>query len=240
VNFNDPTGYDVDCGIGESGCRDRVNQEYAQSIVTTLINNNEPVSWTALSSKERKLLTNVGWNQNSWDQWDLNKPGVSTALFYQDPAFYVSLLLGGAGGYLGPSAVNILRGLFGAEAYDCVTDGQCAVAQAANNIGATGDIGEQFLQLAGGRSQVYFQTTQGGRFIDQLINGMAYEAKVGYVTLTEAISLQVAKDVELLHTGVIDTVTWVFFKSPISGVGSPSGPLYQLLSQNGISVMFGQ
>lgn len=69
---------------------------------------------------------------------------------------------------------------------------------------------------------------------------MAYESKVGYVPLTQNISLQVSKDVELLNIGVVDQVTWVFFKSPITGLSGPSEPLYQLLTQNGISVMFGQ
>jgi hypothetical protein len=111
-----------------------------------------------------------------------------------------------------------------------------SMAANTNPIGATGDIGENYLKLADGDSQVYFQTTQGGRYIDQLVNGQAYESKVGYVSLTDSISLQVSKDVELLTTGSVSSVNWVFFPSPVSGSFGPSGPLYNLLIQNGINV----
>jgi len=107
-----------------------------------------------------------------------------------------------------------------------------------NRLGSTGDIGEEYLQQNGGTPQQYFQTTQGGRYVDQLVNGMAYESKVGYVSLTEDISLQVSKDVKLLATGQVNSVSWVFFPSPLTGVGGPSLPLYNLLTQNGISVFY--
>ena len=103
-------------------------------------------------------------------------------------------------------------------------------------IGATGDIGEDWLKQFGGRPQAYFPTTQGTRYIDQLINGMAYESKVGYVALTQDISLQVSKDVELIHSGAVSSVSWVFFPSPTTGAYGPSGPLYNLLVNNGIQV----
>lgn len=47
-----------------------------------------------------------------------------------------------------------------------------------------------------------------------------------------------AKDVELMVTGQVDSVSWVFFKSPVTGKIGPSEGLYQLLIQNGISVFF--
>lgn len=52
----------------------------------------------------------------------------------------------------------------------------------------------------GGESQVYFRTSQGGRYVDQLVNGIANESKVGYTTLTPDIHLQIAKDVELMQS----------------------------------------
>jgi RHS repeat-associated protein len=38
-------------------------------------------------------------------------------------------------------------------------------------IGSTGRIGEAFLKTLGGESQAFFRTSQGGRFVDQLVNG---------------------------------------------------------------------
>lgn len=114
----------------------------------------------------------------------------------------------------------------------------CADGDCTNEIGATGKVGQRYLGQAGGQSQVQFQTTQGTRVVDQLVNGMAYESKVGYTRLTLDTSLQVAKDVELMITGMVDSASWVFFPSPITGVGGPSGPLFDLLTQNGISVYY--
>jgi hypothetical protein len=84
---------------------------------------------------------------------------------------------------------------------------------------------------------VYFRTSQGGRYIDQLINGIANESKVGYTSLTSRISTQIAKDVELMQTGQIQGANWHFFMSPITGAGGPSGPLLEALQSAGIGVM---
>lgn len=119
-----------------------------------------------------------------------------------------------------------------------LVEAACADGDCTNEIGATGEIGEQYLTQAGGQSQVQFQTTQGVRVVDQLVNGMAYESKVGYTPLTNRISLEVSKDVELLVTGQVNSYSWVFFQSPITGAGGPSGPLYNLLIQNGINVYY--
>lgn len=104
-------------------------------------------------------------------------------------------------------------------------------------IGATGKVGERALKALGGESQVYFKTTQGGRYIDQLVNGVANESKVGYTTLTADISRQIQKDVELMQTKQIQGATWNFFVSPVTGAGGPSQPLLQMLQQNGINVI---
>jgi hypothetical protein len=119
-----------------------------------------------------------------------------------------------------------------------LAEAACADGDCTNEIGATGEIGQQYLTQAGGQSQAQFQTTQGVRVVDQLVNGMAYESKVGYTPLTSHISLQVSKDVELLVTGQVNSYSWVFFQSPITGAGGPSGPLYNLLIQNGIYVYY--
>lgn len=68
-------------------------------------------------------------------------------------------------------------------------------------IGSTGKVGEQYLQSLGGQSQVYFSTSLGGRYVDQLIDGTANESKVGYTSFTTSVQTQIAKDVELMNSG---------------------------------------
>jgi filamentous hemagglutinin len=104
-------------------------------------------------------------------------------------------------------------------------------------IGSTGKIGEQYLQTLGGDSQVYFPTSQGGRYIDQLVNGVANESKVGYQSLTPTIQLQISKDAELLNNNVVQGINWHFFQSPVTGLGGPSQPLLNALQQNGFNVI---
>lgn len=78
---------------------------------------------------------------------------------------------------------------------------------------------------------------QGGRFIDQFVNGVANESKVGYTSLTKDIKMQIAKDVELLgnsaETGV-KKVVWNFFESPVTGKAGGSKPLLEALKKAGI------
>jgi len=105
-------------------------------------------------------------------------------------------------------------------------------------IGSTGQVGEQWLaQNLGGESQVFFNTTQGGRYVDQLVGDVANESKVGYQSLTPTIQLQIAKDAELLNGGTLQGVNWHFFQSPVTGLGGPSQPLLNALQQNGINVI---
>jgi hypothetical protein len=108
---------------------------------------------------------------------------------------------------------------------------------AKSGIGAASKIGEDALKALGGESQVYFRTSQGGRYVDQLVNGIANESKVGYQSLTPTISRQIAKDVELINSGQIQGSTWHFFQSPVTGMGGPSQPLLNALQQNGINVI---
>jgi uncharacterized protein RhaS with RHS repeats len=115
-----------------------------------------------------------------------------------------------------------------------VTEGASSAYTA---IGSTGEIGEAALQELGGESQVYFQTSQGGRYIDQLVDGIANESKVGYQTLTQSNQLQILKDVELIQSGQIEGSTWNFFTSPVTGLGGPSAPLQRFLIDNGINVV---
>jgi len=68
-----------------------------------------------------------------------------------------------------------------------------------SKIGSTGAIGEKALKSLGGDSQVYMQTTLGGRFIDQCVDGIANESKVGYTSLTKNVSLQIGSSGHMLH-----------------------------------------
>ncbi|HTV33475.1 MAG TPA: hypothetical protein VME69_10315, partial [Methylocella sp.] len=69
--------------------------------------------------------------------------------------------------------------------------------------------GEKALkELVGGESQIYFKTDLGGRRVDQLANGNAHEAKVGYQSLTASNRKQILKDVELKKSGQINESTW--------------------------------
>ncbi len=106
-----------------------------------------------------------------------------------------------------------------------------------SGIGSTGIVGESALQQLGGTSQYYFSTSLGGRYVDQLVDDVANESKVGYTSLTQSVQTQIAKDTELLQTGNVQGVTWNFFTSPVTGRGGPSGPLYNALQNAGFGVV---
>ena len=107
-----------------------------------------------------------------------------------------------------------------------------------NKIRAGGDVGEQFLKTLGGISQKYFPTIvgKGGRYVDQFVNGVAHESKVGYTTLTPDIKMQIAKDAELLgdKASGVKEVVWNFFRSPVTGKIGASRPLLKALEDAGI------
>ena len=86
----------------------------------------------------------------------------------------------------------------------------------------------------GGVSQAYKKTTIGGRYIDQLANGIAHEAKVGYTTLTSTVKTQILKDAELIRTRQIKGAVWHFYRSPKTGKIGLSKPLKNFLKENGI------
>jgi len=123
--------------------------------------------------------------------------------------------------------------------YDYAVDSLLAAEGGAYSaIGSTGQVGEQWLaQNLGGEPQVFFNTTQGGRYVDQLVGDIANESKVGYQSLTPSIQLQISKDAELLNGGTFQSVNWHFFQSPVTGLGGPSQPLMNALQQNGINVI---
>jgi RHS repeat-associated protein len=108
-----------------------------------------------------------------------------------------------------------------------------------NGIGATGQVGEQYLEQLGGVPQQYLDTDYGARFVDQLVNGMANESKVGYQTLTDSNRMQIFKDVWLMANDPrVDNVTWHFFLSPVTGQGGPSQQLQDQLLFHGIGIQY--
>ncbi|WP_300759903.1 hypothetical protein, partial [Janthinobacterium sp.] len=115
-------------------------------------------------------------------------------------------------------ATNILLAGAGTERIATGSAVKAAESLSKPAIGATGKVGEDALKLLGGDSQVYFRTSQGGRYIDQLVNGIGHESKVGYTSLTADIRVQIAKDVGLMATKQIRGSTWNFFTSPVTEI----------------------
>lgn len=110
VNFNDPTGYDVDCTSGESGCRRRVWVEQAESLLTKLANKKEPVTWDNLSKKEQNTLRNVGWDPADYDHSDYVIPsGKDIAGTSQDPVVWLVALI--SAGKLTPPTIAFAKEL---------------------------------------------------------------------------------------------------------------------------------
>ena len=108
-----------------------------------------------------------------------------------------------------------------------------------SKIGSTGKVGEDALKLLGGESQVYIKTSEGGRYVDQLVGGVANESKVGYTSLTKSVKTQIAKDAEIVKngTGGVESSVWHFFQSPVTGKGGATQPLLKELEKNGIKAV---
>jgi hypothetical protein len=85
---------------------------------------------------------------------------------------------------------------------------------------------------AGSKPDKGFYTSLGYRFFDRLIDGVAHEAKAGLnVRLTSSIRRQLAKDVELIELGRIDSSHWHFFR----GADPDLVKYLDTLSEKGIS-----
>lgn len=158
---------------------------------------------------------------------DMLKNGVT-------PGKVAGLVAGVAFGAAATSAAALAVGATAGAAYVAATP---VIAGTASVIGATGKIGEDFLRTLGGVSQKYFSTSLGGRYIDQFVNGVANESKVGYTYLTKDIALQIAKDAELISNRVISSSIWHFFTSSVTGSGGASKPLLDALMKAGIEVI---
>jgi hypothetical protein len=138
---------------------------------------------------------------------------------------------------IGSKTVKAAGGAAKAAAASTAAIKASRAAQGAKTIGATGKIGEQALKKLGGKSQQSFRTSKGLRYVDQLVDGVAHESKVGYTTLNKKIQTQIQKDAELIRNKEIKGAVWHFFVSPKTGAGGPSAPLLEALRGNGIGVV---
>ncbi len=66
---------------------------------------------------------------------------------------------------------------------------------------------------------------------------VGYEAKYGYQSYSGNIVQQIAKDAELLANGTLNSVEWHFYTSTISNTQGYSKPLYEAMSQAGITIV---
>nr|WP_246427514.1 S8 family serine peptidase [Paenibacillus phyllosphaerae] len=89
--------------------------------------------------------------------------------------------------------------------------------------------------VAGGVTNKYMKTSTGGRYIDVLSDGVAYESKVGFVKNNNDLAWsQLYKDAELLTTGQVDRVVWYFFRSPETGLIGADQRFLDALTKNNI------
>ena len=105
---------------------------------------------------------------------------------------------------------------------------------------AIGKSAEAMLRMFYGGGPVSKATQLGMRHIDNLVDGIAMEAKVGRVALTPRIQRQIAKDLLMMRDARsgVTAVEWHFFPGK-SGVG-PTGPLSKALIDAGITIKFGE
>ena len=143
---------------------------------------------------------------------------------------------------LATNIVSIFAGNVGAAGAGSVgeisalTNTTRSTVNAYEGIGATKVVGEDALKLMGGESQVPAKTDYGIRVIDQLVDGIANESKVGYTSLTKFVKTQIKKDSFLLQNDDnIIGVTWNFFRSPITGRIGASKNLLKSLEDAGIN-----
>ena len=219
-----------------SGVSQRQNYHYSAPGNSANSNSSRLLDWTQTAFRVLGAIPEIGIAFNAVNTGiDLARGNYSAALV-DGIATLASVVPGGA--VVAETAGAVAETAEVAEGILAATEGTAQVAQTAQNaIGATGKVGEDALKLLGGESQAYFPTSQGARYVDQLVNGAANESKVGYTSLTSGVSRQISKDVELINTQQITGSTWHFFESPVTGLRGPSQPLLNALQQNGINVV---
>lgn len=87
------------------------------------------------------------------------------------------------------------------------------------------------------RKELKFQITSGDRFIDVVEKNLAtgkefgYETKIGRTSNSEYVKNQLKKDLEILSLAdkPLETITWRFGLSSVTGLGGPTKPLLDAL-----------
>jgi RHS repeat-associated protein len=112
---------------------------------------------------------------------------------------------------------------------------------------ALGEMGEEALALQYGTIKPSgpgsaLKTSTGVRKPDGIPSGsilsesrQLYEAKVGFKEFKGDIISQIAKDKELLELGTVDNITWIFYRSPVTGKVGASDELLRELKEAGIT-----
>jgi RHS repeat-associated protein len=94
ILYNDPTGHDKDCGIGDPGCKRNVAKEKAETLLTKLATSNSKRNWSQLSNKEERTLVDVGWDEWTFNHSDFVIPSITNiGGTFEDPAIYTSLII---------------------------------------------------------------------------------------------------------------------------------------------------
>lgn len=213
----------------------------------------EPPAQASAPSNSGPLSAGYEYKSSGFENWVLNGSGPIHDFLTNDKALadlqrsIVDVTMGIETGLaLGPVAGAIGRGLAGVSTALFPKAAQIGLAKAGegivasetigSQIGATGALGEAELAKLGGQSQTYFNTWYGPRFIDQLVNAVAHESKVGYTSLTREIARQIGKDWYLMRAGKVESVVWHFYRSPITGRIGISGRLRDALEAAGIII----
>lgn len=114
-------------------------------------------------------------------------------------------------------------------------EGAATTGVQANKV--AGDAASNFLNsVYGGTREVSLSTSLGVRRIDNLVDGVAMESKVGRTSLSKSVDMQIRKDMDLLNSPVsgVNAVEWHFFPGK-TGIG-PTAPLLQRLEGCGFTV----
>ena len=93
VNFNDPTGHSVDCGLGDAYCgAGKINVTKRSNDLAKDLPNRKGRNWISLSDSEKSILSEGGWDEGAFN----DKGGVSKADASHDPSTYmVAVVIGG-------------------------------------------------------------------------------------------------------------------------------------------------
>ena len=87
----------------------------------------------------------------------------------------------------------------------------------------------------GPKPEQTFTTTSGTRRVDLLTAaGRTIESKAGRTSLTKSIRLQIEKDQDLIRSGQVSDVEWVFSRSAVTGKIGPTKAPRRALTKAGI------